>query len=105
MDTAIAEAMNLDRTMGLLVTFIVPDSPAQQARLRAGDQLALIRGIQIPIGGDVRVAVDQNAIVLFDDLIAYIDENKRPGDEIIITIIRDGREMEISLILGIRPPP
>ncbi len=104
-DTAIAEAMNLDRTMGLLVTFIVPDSPAEQARLRAGDQLALIRGIQIPIGGDVIVAVDGNAIVLFDDLIAYIDENKSPGDEIILTIIRDGREMEISLILGIRPPP
>ena len=43
--------------------------------------------------------------MLFDDLIAYIDENKSPGDEIILTIIRDGREMEISLILGIRPPP
>lgn len=104
-DKSIAEVMNLDRTRGFLITLIFPGSPAVEGGLRAGNERSIIEGNSINLGGDVIIAVDGRDVYQLDDIISYIDENKRPADDVVFTIIRDGRERDITVMLGVRPPP
>lgn len=104
-DKSIAEVMNLDRNRGFLITLIFPGSPALEGGLRAGGERIIIGGNSINIGGDVIIAVDGRDVFQLDDIISYIDENKRPADDVIFTVIRDGREKDITVMLGVRPPP
>jgi len=104
-DKSIAEVMNLDRNRGFLITLIFPGSPALEGGLRAGSERIIIGGNSITIGGDVIIAVDGRDVFQLDDIISYIDENKRPADDVIFTVIRDGREKDITVMLGVRPPP
>ncbi len=104
-DKSIAEVMNLDRNRGFLITLIFPGSPALEGGLRAGSERIIIGGNSINIGGDVIIAVDGRDVFQLDDIISYIDENKRPADDVIFTVIRDGREKDITVMLGVRPPP
>ncbi len=104
-DRSIADVMNLDLTRGFLITLIFPGSPALEGGLRAGGERSIIGGNSINIGGDVIIAVDGRDVFRLDDIISYIDENKRPADDVVFTVIRDGRERDITVILGVRPPP
>lgn len=104
-DRSIADVMNLDLTRGFLITQIFPGSPALEGGLRAGGERSIIGGNSINIGGDVIIAVDGRDVFRLDDIISYIDENKRPADDVVFTVIRDGRERDITVILGVRPPP
>jgi serine protease Do len=54
-------------------------------------------------GGDLIIAVDSKPVIVYGDLISYIFSNKSPGDQIMLTIIRDGEQMEVPLTLGKRP--
>ena len=55
-------------------------------------------------GGDVIVAIDNQPVQEMDDLIAYLVEEARPGDEVNLDVIRSNGEREsIILTLGKRP--
>ena len=53
-------------------------------------------------GGDTVVAVDGEELVGENDLSRLIAQ-KRPGDTVTLTIIRDGEEQEVEVELGARP--
>ncbi|MFQ5998718.1 MAG: S1C family serine protease [Candidatus Bathyarchaeia archaeon] len=99
----ISSEMNLLSTKGLLIVELSPGGPAATAGLKAGSRTITIDGIDIKIGGDVVVAVDEFPVAKFDDLISFVEENRRPGDTIKLTIIRDGEVSDISITLGERP--
>ena len=40
-----------------------------------------------------------------NDLVVYLERNSRPGDSVVLGIIRDGQELSIPLTLGERPLP
>jgi S1-C subfamily serine protease len=42
-------------------------------------------------------------VQFFGDLLAYLMENKSPGDTLVLTIIRDQEEKEVTVTLGKRP--
>lgn len=99
----ISSEMNLLSTKGLLIVELSPGGPAATAGLKAGSRTINIDGIDIKIGGDVVVAVDEYPVAKFDDLISFVEENRRPGDTIKLTIIRDGELSDLSITLGERP--
>jgi len=37
------------------------------------------------------------------DILAYLEEKLRPGDKTDLTIIRDGREMKVEIVVGKLP--
>ncbi|RLI08883.1 trypsin [Candidatus Bathyarchaeota archaeon] len=103
---AIAEAMGLDpSTRGCLVVDVVEGGPAEKAGLRGGTTEAIIDGSRVKVGGDIIIGVDGHAVRQFYDLVLYMERHKRPGDKAVLTIIREGKTMDVEVTLGARPPP
>jgi|AutmiccommuBRH23_1029490.scaffolds.fasta_scaffold00154_88 2-alkenal reductase len=95
------EALGIQHMTGAYIFSVSENSPASAAGLIGGSTVSRISGLLA--GGDLIIAVDDRPVRLFGDFLSYIMANKSPGDEIIMTIIREGVEKEVSLILGKRP--
>jgi S1-C subfamily serine protease len=102
-DYNIAKTIGINFTYGILIQSVVKGSPAEKAGLRGGTSTITIAGNQIYIGGDVILSVDGHSVKTMEELLSYIERNKVPGQKIDIGIFRDGRIINIPLILGIRP--
>ncbi len=102
-DYNIAKAIGINFTYGILIQSVVKDSPAEKAGLKGGTNIITIAGRQIYIGGDIIISVDNYPIRNMEELLSYIVRNKIPGQKIDIDIYRDGKIINISLILGVRP--
>jgi S1-C subfamily serine protease len=99
----IADEMDLEKVQGFLIFEVLADSPAEEAGLRGGDRTIMIGGQEVVLGGDVIIGVDGLSARNLNDLVVYIERNKRPGDTVDLRIIRDGEEITILLTLGERP--
>jgi S1-C subfamily serine protease len=100
---SIIAAMNLPLgTHGTLLTGVTNGSPASVAGLRGGSTFRSIDGVNMFIGGDVVTAADGTELKGIYDFILYMQRNKRPGDPISLTIIRNGSTMTVNVTLGIR---
>jgi S1-C subfamily serine protease len=98
----IAEVLNLDADGGALVQSVVPDSPADEAGVEAGDAQVTVAGQRIRAGGDLIIAVDGEPVDGMDDVIAAVD-SKQPGDDLELTLLRGGDERTVTVELGDRP--
>ncbi len=94
-------ALGLKQFTGTYITNLAAGGPAEQAGLKAGSQPTSIQGLMA--GGDLIVGIDGLPVLQYDDLISYLVTHKSPGDKIVLTIIRDGKKMDITLTLGKRP--
>lgn len=95
-------ALGLSNFTGAYVTSVAPGGPAEKAGLIAGTKdVNLQRGLLG--GGDLIIAMDGQPIKSFDELIRYLINNKAPGDTLVLTILRDGKQIDISLVLTKRP--
>lgn len=99
----IASAMNLksDQT-GALVAEIVTGSPAEKFGLQNGSKSLDLNGQQVTIGGDVITALDGKSVATMQDLSAAI-KAKQPGDKVELTVLRNGKEIAVTVTLGARP--
>lgn len=83
----IAQAMNLEKgTVGVLVTDVVDESPAEAAEITKGD---------------VIVEIDGKSIESPDDAIAKV-RSLAPGDMVKLVVLRDGKREVITAELGER---
>jgi S1-C subfamily serine protease len=103
MTPGIAERLGLDEPRGFLVMEVVEGSPAAQADIRPGDEDATVDGRPVRLGGDVIVGVDNKIVRKIDDILVYLQREKAVGDELQLTILRDGQEMQVTAVLGARP--
>jgi S1-C subfamily serine protease len=103
MTPGIADRLGLDEPRGFLVMDVVAGSPAEKAGILKGNQDTVIDGIPIRLGGDVIIAVDNNTVRKIDDLLAYVEVEKSVGDDLKLTILRQGQTMEVIATLAARP--
>lgn len=103
MTPGIADRLGLEEPRGFLVMEVVDGSPAAQAGIRPGDQDATIDGVPIKLGGDVITGVDNKVVRKIDDILVYLQREKTVGDELNLTILRNGQEMQVTAVLGARP--
>ena len=99
----IADALGLKETKGFLVIDVIVDSPADKYGIRGGSKQMTLDGRQIRLGGDVIVSIDDIPVRKIDDILVYMQREKSVGDEIIVSIIREGKPMQITVVLSERP--
>ncbi len=100
----IAEAMDLSEAAGALVVQVISGSPADDAGLRGGTrEIVFDNGFDTTIGGDVIVAIDDEKIRVFDDLISFLSRRGEVNKSVTLTIIRGGETQTLELVLGPRP--
>jgi serine protease Do len=102
----IARVLGLDEARGFLVTDITSGSPADKAGIRGGYKIDDIDGMEIRLGGDIVVGIDNNTVRKIDDILSYLEREKKVGDEVQLTVLRDGKILETPpTTLAVRPSP
>jgi S1-C subfamily serine protease len=98
----LAEALRLPRRGGLLVQGVVQGSSEYLAGVRGAREVVDIGNVELGIGGDLIVAIDGHATDREDALVRAF-ANKRVGDTITLTIIREGKTLTLPVKL-VRAP-
>ncbi|MEJ5292235.1 MAG: trypsin-like peptidase domain-containing protein [Candidatus Methanosuratincola sp.] len=99
---AASTAMGLSQRWGVLVQTVVSGGPADLAGIRGGNQSVTVGGEQIRAGGDVILYIDGVKTKSMDDLTSYL-VTRHPGQEVTLTVLREGAVKEIAVTLGARP--
>jgi serine protease Do len=100
----LATAMNLKSDQrGALVNKVTAGSPAEKAGLHSSEKQTTINGQQVNVGGDVIIAIDNQPVKAFDDLVAYLTSSTNVGQTVTLTIIRDGQQQDVKVTLEARP--
>ncbi len=95
--------MNIPVDSGMLVLEVTRGGPADVAGIRGGDRVVRMGRYQVPVGGDIIVAIDGQPVNDFETWTIYLETQKRIGDTVQITILRDGREQVIPVVLEEQP--
>jgi S1-C subfamily serine protease len=103
MTPEIAEAMGLGEPRGFLVIEAAPGGPADSAGVQGGDTPAQLDGREIPLGGDVILAINDKDIRKIDDVLGYLQQATKVGETVTLTVWRDGQIIPIDVTLGPRP--
>ncbi len=98
----IQEANDLPTQRGAYIQSVVNGGPAARAGIRGSTGTRTIDGMNIPVGGDVIIRFDNLEIRNFDDLLSETSM-RNPGDQVIVTILRNGQEQQIEMQLEPRP--
>jgi 2-alkenal reductase len=100
----IVEAMDLPPgTRGALVIEVGQGGPADGAGLRGSTETVDIKGRPLQVGGDIILAIDGTPVRDMDDVIVYLVQNTQPGQEVDLSILRDGQEQKLTVALEERP--
>jgi 2-alkenal reductase len=87
----IAEEFELpDNTLGVYVAEVVESGPSGAA------------GVEV---GDVILAVDDQPVARFEDIVSYLFNATTPGQTITLHMLRDGEEVSVDVTLEARPGP
>jgi serine protease Do len=83
----IAEGLGLTEAKGAVVSDVSEDSPALKAGLKAGDTIVKLDGKDVEDARDLARKVARVA----------------PGEPVPVTIVRDGKTMELAVKIGVMP--
>ena len=99
----IALVMKLDSMKGFLVIDTSPGGPAAKAGIQGGDKLVDINGRKTNLFGDVIVKIDNQNVSKIDDILVYLEQQKKVGQGVNLTVVRDGKLQIINVVLAERP--
>jgi S1-C subfamily serine protease len=102
---SLARALGLKVRHGALVVGVEPNSPAQRAGFRAGNEERTVLGRDVLAGGDVIVAIDGRPIRRADDVVRIVSFALKPNDVTVFTIVRAGHRKKVAVTLGERRVP
>lgn len=88
---------------GVLISRIDTESAASQAGLRGGDRDKAVKSGNsvIYLGGDIITAIGDKTVASLSDFYSAL-EDSRPGDVVLVTIMRGDKKMVINVELGER---
>ena len=98
----LAQSVNLPKNFkGVIVGSVQSGSPADKAGLRGASQDIMNLNPHI---GDIITAIDNHPVRRIDDIINYIESHKSVGDVVNVKANRNGKEIDLNVILQTRPP-
>lgn len=86
-----------------LIVNIFSGSPAQKAGLQTGSRALQLNMVQIPVGGDIIVSVNDEPVESYKDLVLYLESNTDIGDQVELTLYRNGEKMTKTVKVEERP--
>lgn len=92
------EELDLPQSTGVYILEVSPGSPADKAGLIGAEP-----GEIVPKGGDLIISIDDQPVNNFDDFMGYLLTYKKPGDEVVLEVLRGEEVLEVSLTLEKRP--
>jgi len=101
MSLSVMKALGLKSYKGAYVTDVAAGGPAEKAGILAGSTSTDIPGLLG--GGDLITAIDGREIQAFDELLSYLITSKSPGESVVITVLRGGDTVDVTVTLGKRP--
>ena len=87
---------------GVAITTVVPDTPADEAGMRAATGRELVDGQEHPTGGDVIVEFDGQAVTSPTALQSAVDA-RQPGETVSVVVLRNGDRQTLEVTLAVRP--
>ena len=104
LDPALAAKMNLSSGQrGALIEAVTSGSPADKAGLKAGTTSFTDDNGTYTVGGDVIIAFNGQAVKSSNDVITYLADQGVVGQSATLTIIRGGKQMDITITPAARP--
>jgi len=87
---------------GVLVSRVTQGGPAAKAGIVGGSKELVVQGEQVVVGGDAIVAIDGKPIDSSDALAAAVAQH-RPGDRVVLRVVRDGAARSVTVTVGSAP--
>jgi S1-C subfamily serine protease len=101
--STVASQLSLPVQQGLLVQSVDQNSAAAQAGLKGGSGQQQAGARQVAAGGDIITAIDGKQVKRPEDFISYLELNKKAGDSVTLSILRNGQPQDVTVTLGSRP--
>jgi S1-C subfamily serine protease len=98
----LAQALDLPAEGGLLIQEVENGSAAEDAGLHGPRRVVIVGNVPLGIGGDLIVAIDGKPVTRDDDLQRTMN-HKRAGENMELTIYRNGRTQKVNVKLGSAP--
>jgi len=102
-DPLLARQFGLAARQGVLITEVQRGSPAASAGLQAGKTRADYGGFQLAYDGDIVTAINGQTVRTGEELVSYMELHASVGDTVKLTLMRDGAEQQVDVVLGTRP--
>ena len=102
-DPDLAKIRELNSSKGFLIATVIEGSPADTAGLQGVTITKEIDGREYALDGDIIIKIDDIVVRKISDILIHLQREKSIGDELIMTVNRDGTMIEAVLVLGERP--
>jgi S1-C subfamily serine protease len=92
--------MNVPVDAGILVIETTTGGPADRAGVQGSSRWMRIGRYQVPVDGDIIVAVDGNDTASLQELMVYLEGQTSVGETVELSILRDGAQRTVRVTLG-----
>ena len=102
-DPELAEVRELKSSKGFLVVSVIEGSPAETAGLLGVTETEERDGREFALDGDIILSIDGETVRKISDILVHLQREKSVGDEMILSVNRNGEMLELTMILEERP--
>ena len=102
-DPELAKVRELNSSKGFLVVSVIEGSPAESAGLLGVTETKEMDGREFALDGDIIVSIDGETVRKISDILIHLQREKSIGDEMVLSVNRNGEILELTMILEERP--
>ena len=102
-DPELAEVRELKSSKGFLVVSVIEGSPAETAGLLGVTETEERDGREFALDGDIILSIDGETVRKISDILVHLQREKSVGDEMVLSVNRNGEMVELTMILEERP--
>ena len=102
-DPELAEVRGLNSSKGFLVVSVIEGSPAETAGLLGVTETKETDGREFALDGDIILSIDGETVRKISDILVHLQREKSVGDEMVLSVNRNGEMLELTMILEERP--
>ena len=102
-DPELAEVRGLKSSKGFLVVSVIEESPAELAGLLGVTETKEMDGREFALDGDIILAIDGKTVRKISDILVHLQREKSIGDDMVLSVNRNGEMLELTMVLEERP--